>query len=226
MQSPIANLVALYERLGASDDPALRLPQPGWQEREIAFVIELDPAGKPVLVLPLRTPQEKGRPRGRMCLVPQEAKRPGKIPDEATEADCGKASLFWDNPKYALGLTAEEDAKAARQAQVCHGLFRLRHAQFARHIADIAADDGMRALLRFLDRGAAVTLAAEDVAAIRELGGNIAFRLHGDLDLICRRRAIRDAISAQAVGDDGDGTTGQCLVTGRVGRIARLHPAI
>jgi CRISPR-associated protein Csd1 len=212
----IANLVALYERLGPE------LPRPGWQEREISFVIDLDEGGHVVRTLTLREPQAKGRARAPLRLVPQEARRTGKIPDTATEADCGKASLCWDNPKYALGVTAEDGDKARRQAQVCHALFRLRHARFACE-AGLETEAGMQALLRFLNHP---TLPDEDVTAIRDSGGNVAFRLYGDADLLCRRPAIRNAISAQATNEEGGDATGQCLVTGRVGRIRRIHPVI
>jgi hypothetical protein len=126
----IQSLVALYERLAESQDPDLRLPEPGWQEREIAFVIDLGPAGQPVNVMPLRQAQPKGRARAPLRLVPQEVKRTGKIPDQATEKDSGKASLFWDNPRYALGLPAGDDTKSARDADVMgsssYAIYNLR----------------------------------------------------------------------------------------------------
>jgi CRISPR-associated protein Csd1 len=83
----------------------------------------------------------------------------------------------------------------------------------------------MQAALRFLDRGAADALSAERVLEIQASGGNVAFRLDGDLELICRRPAIRSAISAAGLAEDG-AARGQCLVTGRLAPIARLHPSI
>jgi CRISPR-associated protein Csd1 len=223
----IQSLVALYERLAASHDAEQRLPEPGWREAEIAFVITLDREGKPVTVLPLRIPQERGRPRAPLRLVPQEASRTGKIPTQATEADCGKASLFWDNPKYALGLAASDKPKDVQAAEVCHGLFKLRHAAFARDAGpDVGTDPGMLAVLRFLDSGAAGALNAAQLEEIKAAGGNIAFQLDGDSDLICRRPAIRTAISAAALAGTNAGPPGQCLVTGQTAPIARLHPSI
>jgi len=225
----IQSLTALYERLAASVNPEQRLPEPGWKENEISFVIDLAQDGTPVNVLPLRTPQERGRPRGRPSVVPQEAKRPGKIADKPEEKDCWKASLFWDNPRYALGLPSGEDAKSLREAHVCQGLFRLRHEKFAREAGQaIATDEGMCALLAFLARGPLTALTNLDPTwreEITEAGGNVAFKLDGDTELICRRPAIRAAISAAAVPDQ-DSDRGQCLVTGQTTRIARLHPSI
>ncbi len=228
----IQSLTTLYERLAASEDPDRRLPEPGWKENEISFVIDLAADGTPVNLVPLRVPQEKGRPRAPMRAVPLEAKRTGKIAEEPEEKDCWKASLFWDNPRYALGIASGDDTKSLRDAAVCHGLFRFRHEKFARDAgAAVAADAGMRAVLNFLAKEPLSALAKGDpawVKDIREAGGNIAFRLDGDTDLICRRPAIRAAISAAAVADQdaGQASTGQCLVTGQMTRIARLHPSI
>jgi CRISPR-associated protein Csd1 len=162
--------------------------------------------------------------------VPQEASRTGKIPPSATEAECGKASLFWDNPRYALGLVTSDKPKAAQHAEVCHDLFRLRHAAFARDAgADVAADPGMQAMLRFLDRGAARELTTLNAALPEEIQasiGNVAFQLDGDSDLICRRSVIRAAISAAALDGTSSSALGQCLVSGKTASIARLHPAI
>ena len=172
-------LVALYERLSVSKDPKRRLPELGWQEREIAFLVDLDPDGVPIALIALREPQAKGRTRAPLRLVPQEGIRKGRIPNEVTENNCGRASLFWDNPKYALGLPADDDAKSIREAEVCHELFKLRHERFAREgAAEVTADVGLHALLRFLDRGALNALAAINSAwinAVREFSGNVAF---------------------------------------------------
>ncbi len=222
----IQSLVALYERLATSGDAEQRLPEPGWKENEIAFVIDLDRDGNLIDLVPLLQPQQKGRPRGRMSLVPQEVKRPGKVPDEATDGNCWQASLCWDAPQWALGISKRGDAKSEREALVRQGQFRLRQAKFARDAgSDVANDAGMIALLRFLDRGAASALPAEQKAEIQASSGNVAFRLDGDLELICRRPAIRSAVSASALAGD-DSAAGQCLVTGRMARIARLHPSI
>ena len=212
-----------------SEDPQRRLPEVGWQEREITFLVDLNPDGTPVAFSLLRETQAKGRRRAPLLLVPQEPKRKGPLPETATEKDCGRSSLFWDHPKYALGLPTEDGAKAIRDAEVCHGLFRLRHQQFAREGgAGIRNDAGMRALLSFLDRGATSGLSAIKPGwtnEVRESSGYVAFRLHGDRALVCRRSPIRAAISTQATSEDNS-AVGQCLATGHTTRITRLHPSV
>ena len=86
----------------------------------------------------------------------------------------------------------------------------------------------MRALLSFLDRGATSGLSAIKPGwtnEVRELSGYVAFRLHGDRELVCRRSPIRAAISTQATSEDNS-AVGQCLATGHTTRITRLHPSI
>ena len=118
----LQSLVDLYERRCASEDPEQRLPEPGWQEKEIAFVVDLSPEGRPIAVHDLRQPQPKGRPRAPQRLVPREHKRTGKIPDEPTEKDAWKAFLLWDNLKYALGVAADDEPKTLKDTATCHGL--------------------------------------------------------------------------------------------------------
>jgi len=226
----LQRLTELYERFAASEDPKQRLPEPGWKENEIAFIVDLAIDGTVTDVRALRQQQAKGRSRAPLRVVPQEAKRPGTIADAAMEQNCWKASLFWDSTRYALGIASGTDAKSRREAGVCHGLFKLRHTKFAREAGDaVAADTGMQAILAFLAKGATNMMETCAPASLKEIiasAGNVAFRLDGDCDLICHRPVIRQAVSAAALlGAEGD-SIGQCLVTGQTTRIARLHPAI
>ena len=41
----LQSLVDLYERRRDAEDPDQRLPEPGWQEKEMVFVIVLAPDG-------------------------------------------------------------------------------------------------------------------------------------------------------------------------------------
>jgi CRISPR-associated protein Csd1 len=217
----VQGLVDLYERLRDDPDPTRRPAEPGWQEKEIAFVVDLAPDGRPLRVLDLRQPQAKGRPRAAVRTVPQEVKRTVKE----------LANLLWDNPEYALGvpdpaLAAESWPEAKLRARRRRDLFALR----LRLLGDVAsADLGVLALSRFLaaDPLAAIRPVIDDATALALCmkEGNVAFRLDGDLDLICRRPAVRAAIAAAAT-EEGDAATGQCLVTGATGPVARLHPAI
>jgi CRISPR-associated protein Csd1 len=222
----LQSLVDLYERRCASEDPEQRLPEPGWQEKEIAFVVDLSPEGQPVAVRDLRQPQPKGRPRAPQRLVPREHKRTGKIPDEATDKDTWKAFLLWDNVKYALGIAADDGPKTVKDTATCHSLFTMRNKSFLAGLDD----SGAKALERFLDADVPKLIrnlvTPELWQEMRSSGGNVAFRLAGDTELMCRRPAVRTAITAAASGPDDALPPAECILSGKVGPIARLHPAI
>jgi CRISPR-associated protein Csd1 len=57
-------------------------------------------------------------------------------------------------------------------------------------------------------------------------GANVSFRLNDELQLVCERPNVRTALLALAAAVDEQEQPQQCLVTGRIGRIARLHPTI
>ena len=222
----LQSLLDLYERRCASEDPEQWLPEPGWQEKEIAFVIDLSQDGRPIAVHDLRQPQPKGRPRAPQRLVPQEHKRPGKIPDEPTENDAWKAFLLWDNPKYALGVAADDDPKTLKDAATCHGLFKIRNKSFLGGLSD----PGARTLKSFLDSDVPKSIRAivndGSWEEMRRSGGNITFRLSNATELICRRPAVRAAITSAASQPEDALPPAGCIVSGKFGPIARLHPAI
>lgn len=227
----LQRLVELYERRTGADaeDP---LPEPGWSEQPIAFVVELAADGSVRGVVDLRDAASKGTKRAPSRRVPAPPKR--------TNNDI--ACLLWDKPEYALGLPdpkhVEEllskgkapDRETARKmagerAARRHKLFREQVEALALRVEDPA----LAALEKFsaADPAEAVRAVAspETMAALEEQAGNVSFRLEGESELLCRRPAIRSAIAATSEALEGAGE-GQCAVTGRTGPVARLHPPI
>lgn len=224
----LTRLVELYERR-TSPEAEEPLPEPGWVDEEIAFLVDLAEDGSVRGVTDLREATGKGRARAPLRRVPAAPER------TSNEVAC----LLWGKPEYSLGLRAPKyveqlikgekvaDEAAARaladqRAARRHALFRGRIEELARKVED----EGLAALLRFLERGAAAEVrrvaSPEVVAELEAQAGNVSFRLEGDLDLVCRRPAVRRAIAA-ACEELAQGTEGQCAITGEVGPIARLH---
>ena len=87
-------LVDYYDRRCASEDPARRLPAPGFEEKGIPFVIELSRDGQVVQLRDTRQMEGK-QPKAQTFLVPQGEKKTSGV----------KANLFWDSAEYVIGLS-------------------------------------------------------------------------------------------------------------------------
>ena len=197
-----------------------QLPPPGFERKPIPFVIVLDRDGRFVDIEDTRDGNNK-RDKGRLFVVPQGVKRASGI----------VANLLWDNLGYMLGVvstprTAKLNATGLEKEQK---RTRETHAAFVRRVRDTfpapVADGGVRAVLAFLEQAdfnAAFTHPLwPEVSKTTE---SLSFRLDGDLELICQREAVRQAVLA--TGQDTATVRKRCLVSGNRDVIARLHPAI
>lgn len=212
-------LDAYYRRKQADPDPAKRLPAFGLEDKEIAFVLEIDADGALVQIADTRSGDGKKK-IGQRFLVPQGLKKTSDV----------KANLLWDNAEYVLGIPdskkLDENRKKNKEAEYLERLQKMQQ-KFRGEIAAlpdlVQADAGIRAVLAFLDGLTPDTLAG--FAALNDIkAGNpiLSFRLHGDLGLVCQRPAVVAATAVQGeVAPDG-----VCLVSGQPTAIERLHPVI
>ena len=208
---PLAALVARYDRMAARGEA----PVPGFAPAQIAFVLVLDEAGALVTDHNYLTGEGKKK-RPRIMEAPQPPKRTVGV----------LSGILWDKTSYVLGVTRPEpDASEARQIKAAartakeHAAFKARQSELL-----AASDDaGARALLGFLANWRVEAYEglryAEDM-----LDQNVAFQLDGDSGLLHERPALRKLVAAQA--GDEEALIGQCLVTGQMAPIARLHPSI
>lgn len=195
-----------YQRLAREG----RVVAPGFQEKEIPFLVVLDRDGRFVDLEDTRTGEGKRR-RARRFVVPREVKRSGK-----NAWQC--ANLLWDNEGYVAGWSATDPEKARRQRATFQSTLRER-------LGDVE-DEGIRAVLRFLEIDDVSAVIRHPLwAEIAEKGGNLSFRLQGDLCLVSDRPTVRERIAAVA-GEAGDGSAQACLITGAADTPARLHAAI
>jgi CRISPR-associated protein Csd1 len=204
----ILQALALYnERLFAEG----AVQPPGFQEKEIPWVIELDAHG--AFIALRRTGGEDGR--GRKFVVPAEVKKSVNI----------AANLLWGNAEYVLSQP-RPDRKEEQAAKV-----PKRHEAFLARLrelpAEARADPGVAAVIAFLKKGDFTALqSAEGWAELVRGGANVSFRLEGDDGLVCERTNVRAAVSTFAEKQADDMPEAWCLVTGRRARPARLHPSI
>ena len=194
-----------YSRKSA--DPESGLAQPGFEWKEIPFIIELDAQGKPIQIADTREAEGKKK-RARSFLVPQGVKRAVNV----------AANLLWDNAAYVLGVdTKGKPERVAKQRQA-----------FIARIESLPTparnDAGVQAVLNFLRQTNTDSLSPyPEWKEIVETTPYLTFRLQGDMDLVCQRQAITEVIGVQQATTDASGL---CLVTGETGEIGRLHTAI
>lgn len=212
-------LDAYYRRKQADPDPVKRLPAFGLEDKEIPFVLEIAADGKLLNIADTRRDEGKKKV-GQRFLVPQGVKKTSGV----------AANLLWDNAEYVLGIPdakkLEDNRKKGKEADYLQRLVEMRQA-FRDKITvlpdSVQADDGVRAVLAFLDllvpEMLAGYVALPDIEATNPV---LSFRLHGDIGLVCQRPVV---IAATA-GQNEDVADGVCLVSGKPAAIERLHPAI
>ena len=197
-------LVRQYERLHASGEA----PPYGYSRERITCALVLSHAGEPVAVSPLPEACAQS-PARRLCEVPHPVRRTSRP----------SANFLWDKTAYVFGVKRHPVTRRPCPANGEHDAFRELHEGLLAGVAD----DGLRALLRFVrawdpnDYGGLPH--AESM-----LGSNIIFRLEGERDWLHERA---EAISVWA-GHLArvQPPQGVCLVTGARAPIALVHPAV
>lgn len=197
-------LVDYYERKAA--DPESGLAEPGFERKEIPFIIVIDGGGHLVSLEDTREQVGKKK-RARSFLVPQGVKRASNV----------AANLLWDTVEYCLG--ADTRGKPERVAD--------QYTAFLTRLDEVPADDtGILALRHFLAASPLDVLQTHPLwPEILDSKQVLSFRLMDDVELIAQRPAIIAAIRAR--NEEGDSSaSGICLVSGKEGQVQRLHSAI
>lgn len=184
------------------------LPQPGFERKEIQFVLVLNPDGTPVSLNDTSEGEGKAR-RAKQFVVPQAVKRSANI----------AANLFWDNPEYALGVPLKDTPERTVK----------KHAAFKQKIDELGltADPGVAAVRSFLsrpDKEKMLQAFGNVWENLRKTQGNLSFQLAGQPGLIVEQPLLRDAVEETLSGREE--LKGVCLVTGETQMLERLHPSI
>ena len=181
------------------------VPEPGFSRQKIHFALVIDSDGNPLQVRDLRIIQ-KNKPWPKELIVPEPVKRTSGV----------AANFAWDNTMYALGATTADKL----EREDAFTTFKT----FNHKVGDGIDDEGLRALLRFLDSWHPSKAASLD--SWEEMAGlNVVFQIDGDLGFIHDRPKVRDAWSRYRL-ETASCMIAPCLVTGEKVPIARLHPAI
>lgn len=196
-----------YDR--KAPDPEAQMAPPGFEWKEIPFIIVLKPDGTPVNIEQTYEGEGKKR-RAKQFLVPQAVKKTSGI----------SSNLLWDNPEYVLGVVLK--GKPERVIK--------QHIAFRKRIDELGdmVDEGLSAVRKFLsleDKERILRQFGEPWESFVKEGRNLSFKLVGDNGLVLERPALKSAIMVKDA-EPTDEKQALCLVTGEKGVIQRLHTAV
>lgn len=202
-------LVKYYQDMAAQG----KIAEYGWGPAKISYALCIDEEGNLLQVVSLKEESSNGKKK---VLVPQSMKLPA-----AVKRSSGVTSNFlWDNSAYILGIDGKGNAERAKN---CFEACRELHKNI---LSDIDIPE-TKALLRFFDKWNLDS--AKDHPALAEdyediiASSNLVFRFEGRY--LHENAMIREAWTKYYQGTDGK-AEGICLITGKTGPVAVLHPSI
>lgn len=203
-------LVKHYEDLLATGD----IPTPGWESGKVTFALNLDAEGRVIDLIWLKTPIESKKKTvyiARSMEVPQTFKRPGKQI---------KPYFLCDHSKYFFGI---DDKEKPDRTRLYFEAFRELHLKVLKDASSAPAMAVKRFVQEWKPENAGYADYIEQNRKELMTGANILFHYEGrpvteDADVRSCWRKYFDGV--------GDAQDEICMVTGKRGKIATLHPSI
>lgn len=215
-----------YDRLAGEPDldtAKAKVPPFGYSEEQISFVIVISTLGELIDIVP-HMEQIGSKKRAKRMFVPASSNRSGQYTEKTYDSGKDNAFFLWDKTAYSLGVDLNPDRKSSQpwvESKLTFKSFRRLH---ARHLSN-TEDDGLKALLFFIDRWNPSDLALMETHRSVILGTNVVFQLDGDHCYLHERDAAK-ALWEKLLSQSAEQSVGNCLVTGSSEKIARLHPSI
>lgn len=184
------------------------LPPFGCEYREISFVVILSKKGE---FLDIQDRRIRGE--GEKMLVPQAVKRSG----------IGASPNFlWDNLKYVFGIGEFVNGKQKEA-------LNQKRSSFVEHLKEMSKElndhEEIIAVIKFLEGNFLKDLKSHPLwKDLSESAGYVSFSIENTDRLVCQDPSILKACFSLA--KDSSEKKIQCLVTGKEGRAARLHPLV
>lgn len=186
----------------------------GYSTVGVSFALDISGDGELLNVLPLFEQVQRGQKMvevPRTMIVPAQVKRAVNI----------APNFLWDNTVYVLGISDQDEVKPKYSQE--------RFKAFCQWNIDLLSkvdDEAARAVIAFLQNHNPQT-AREHPAIANHLeallkGGNLVFMFNGNF--VHENKLVRRAWENSPAGQDA--IRMQCLVTGEVAPIARLHPSL
>lgn len=201
----LQSLHALYGRL--KDDPAYGIPPLGYSLQKITFVVVLNPDGTLFEIQDARIGEYKS-PRQIRVLGYTKSSGSGLNP-----------CFLWDNTAYMLGFKSEDENP--KRSLDSFEAFRKEHLDSEEEISSAKFSIVCRFLKSWKPDKAPEHVVLADVAT-----GFGVFQILGETSFIHEDVAIDKWWQNHFATAYEHGPNGQCLLTGQLGEIARLHPMI
>lgn len=194
------------------DDPETEIAPPGYSSTGVSFGLNVSAQGELLDVVPLFEQVQRGNKmeeRPRRMIVPEQVKKTSGI----------SSNFLCENSAYILGISDKGDAEYSRK----------RFEEFARLNTELLGKTNSKAaqaVIAFLETydpsdGREHPKIVPYLEAILK-GGNLTF-MHKE-NFVLDDSAVRKIWEEYKAGSDA--VMAQCLVTGEMTTIARLHPSI
>ena len=221
----LQSLVDYYETLARQG----AIAKPGWGNYKISYAVNLNQQGEVIGILSLEKEVMRGKKK---VSVPTTH----MLPEGVKKASGIRPQFLWANAAYCLGLpkenkTADMTGDAAtkweknkKRSMACFETMKQYHLDILEAVHTPSAE----ALKRFFTTWNPET--AENHPVLKPylttnlLTANVMYAVEGVF--VQDDETIRNAWDAHYNQPSDDAVKGQCLVTGKIGPIARIHPNI
>ena len=207
-----------YDVLAA--DPESGIPPYGYSIANVSFALNLSEEGELLDIFRLYEKVERGKNKKivevpRRMIVPAHGKRSSGI----------SANFLCDSSAYVLGISDKDEKKPGYTIDRFEA-FRAWNIELLSRADCVEA----RAVITFLEHfdpqhSREHPVVAGQVESILSETGNLVFKLEGRKGYVHEAEDIRRVWGAYKA-DPGDAETGQCLVTGEIAPIARIHGSL
>lgn len=221
----LQSLVAYYETLARQG----AIAKPGWGDYKISYAVNLNQQGEVIGILSLEKEVMRGKKKVSVPTVHM-------LPEGIKKTVGIRAQFLWANAAYCLGLPKDmkkadmaEDAaakweKEKKRSIACFEAMKKYHLDILEAIHTPSAE----ALKRFFTTWKPETAENHPVLkpylATNLLTANVMYAVEGVF--VKDDETIRAAWDAHYNQPSADAVKGQCLVTGKIAPIARIHPNI
>ena len=208
----LQSLVNYYEILANDEDS--NIPKLGYCKANVSYAVNLSLDGELINVIPLKIGVQRGK---KIVEVPQSM----EVPEQVKKTITVKSNFLCENSSYIFGV--DNKGKPERSKE-CFEAFKQLHTDILQGVDNATA----KAVVNFVNNWD-IDKAMEHPALTEYLDemlsvANFVFKVNGE-EFVHHNKEIRQVWEKYNLCSENSSVM-QCLVTGKEGSIARLHPSI